>query len=296
MQRKKVVVLVHKDDAAFIYFQYLIKLLMKEWEGIGLIVEVVRGIDHFVSADVVIPHLDLTIIPNEYRVFLSQYPTVINRDVVDISKSKISTNLIGKDDAYGGPVIVKTDLNSGGLPEKRLLSKMYLLRAISSKLTGKITSKLRRNGPGSIAWGDIQYLQSSDYPIFPSLHDVPKDIFENKNLVVEKFLPEVEEGKYCVRYYHFLGDKEVHKVYRSKEKVVKGSDELQLEEVPIPSELHAIRQKLGMDYGKIDYVLRDGTVVLLDVNRTPGLPPHEKGQLGRDIARDLAKGIWSHLN
>ena len=296
MQRKKVVVLVHKDDAAFIYFQYLIKLLMKEWEGIGLTVEVVRGVDHFVPADVVIPHLDLTVIPNEYRVFLNQYPVVINREVVDISKSKISTNIIGKDDAYDGPVIVKTDLNSGGLPEERLLSKMYVVRAISSKLSSKLASRLRTKGPASIAWGQIKYLQSSDYPVFSTLQDVPKDIFENKNLVVEKFLPEVEGGNYYVRYYHFLGDKDVHKVYRSKQKVVKGSDEVQLEEVPIPSELYAIRQKLGMDYGKIDYVLRDGKVVLLDVNRTPGLPPHEKGQLARSIARDLAEGIWSHLN
>jgi hypothetical protein len=295
MQRKKIVVLIHKDDAAFPYFKYIIKLMIKVWKGCGLNVEVVRGIDHFVPADVVIPHLDLTIVPNEYREFLSQYPVVMNRDVVDISKSKISTNIIGKDDSYSGPVIVKTDCNSGGLPEERLLSKMYVLRAISSKISDKVGSTLGRKPAGPIAWGNIKYIKTNDYPVFPSLQDVPREVFDNENLVVEKFLPEVADGKYLVRYYYFFGDKDLHKVYRSREKVVKGSDDVQLEEEPIPAELYAIRQQLGMDFGKLDYVLRDGKVVLLDASRTPGCPPHEQGQLAQGIAHQLASGIWSKL-
>ena len=52
MQQKKIIVLVHKNDAAFTYFKYLIKLIIKEWERSGLItVEVVRGIDRFVPVD-----------------------------------------------------------------------------------------------------------------------------------------------------------------------------------------------------------------------------------------------------
>ena len=49
MQKRKILVLVHKDDAAFVYFKYLIKLLMKHWEDFGLAVEVARGIDRFVQ-------------------------------------------------------------------------------------------------------------------------------------------------------------------------------------------------------------------------------------------------------
>ena len=153
-------------------------------------------------------------------------------------------------------------------------------------------AKPRRTETDSTAWGQIQYLSSSDYPVFPSLQDVPTAVFDNHNLVVEKFLPEVEAGMYCVRYYNFLGDREVHKVYRSKEKIVKGSDEVHSEDVPIPAELYAIRQQLGMDYGKLDYVMRDGKVVLFDVNRTPGC---EKGRLARNMAQRLAEGIWSKL-
>ena len=49
-----------------------------------------------------------------------------------------------------------------------------------------------------------------------------------------------------------------------------------------------------MDYGKIDYVLRDGKVVVLDVNRTPGI--YGKGKLVQNISGILATGILSKLN
>jgi hypothetical protein len=294
MQKRKILVLVHKDDSAFVYFKYLIKLLMKHWEDFGLAVEVARGIDRFVSADVVIPHLDMTIIPDEYREFLAHYPSVINRDVVDISKSRISANILCRDDSHTGPVIIKTDFNSGGLPEKRLSSRMYLLRALCSKLSGAISSRPKPGLPDFSAWAQVKYLNTSDYPVFPSLQEVPREIFENKNLVVEKFLPEVQDGWYCVRYYHFLGDEGVSELFRSKQEIVKGSDSGELIEAPVPPELHAIRQRLGMDYGKIDYVLREGKVVLLDVNRTPGI--YGKGKLVQKISHVLATGILSKLN
>lgn len=34
---------------------------MKEWERNGLLVEVIRGIHTFIDADVMIPHVDLTV-------------------------------------------------------------------------------------------------------------------------------------------------------------------------------------------------------------------------------------------
>jgi len=294
MQKRKILVLVHKDDAAFVYFKYLIKLLMKQWDDFGLTVEVARGIDRFVSADVVIPHLDMTVVPDEYRDFLAHYPTVINRDVVDISKSRISANILHRDDSHTGPVIIKTDFNSGGLPEKRLASRMHLLQALSAKLSGAISSKPKPALPDFSAWAQVQYLNTSDYPVFPSLQDVPGEIFENKNLVVEKFLPEVQDGWYCVRYYHFLGDQGISELFKSKRQIVKGSDNAQFIDAPVPLELHTIRQQLGMDYGKIDYVLRDGQVVVLDINRTPGICGN--AELAQTISQALATGILSELN
>ena len=72
---------------------------------------------------------------------------------MDISKSKISANILRRDDSHSGPVIIKTDLNSGGLPEKRLSSKMYLLRALSSKLSGAISSKPKTRVAGFLSLG-----------------------------------------------------------------------------------------------------------------------------------------------
>jgi hypothetical protein len=201
---------------------------------------------------------------------------------------------VQRDDSYDGPVIVKTDFNSGGLPEKRLSSNLYLLRALSAKLSSAISSKPKPGLSNFSAWANVKYLNTSDYPVFPSLRDVPGEIFENQNLVVERFLPEVREGWYCVRYYHFLGDQQVSELFRSKQEIVKGSDNGESIETPVPPELLAIRQRLGMDYGKIDYVLRDGKVVLLDINRTPGI--YGKGKLAQKISNVLATGILSQLN
>jgi len=39
--------------------------------------------------------------------------------------------------------------------------------------------------------------------------------------------------------------------------------------ISVPEELHAMWARLGFDFGKFDYVVRDGQIVLLDANRTP---------------------------
>ena len=54
----------------------------------------------------------------------------------------------------------------------------------------------------------------------------------------------------------------------------------------------AVRRELGFDYGRFDYVLHEGEVVLLDVNHTPvGVPERQ-----RRIGQMLAAGIASFLS
>jgi hypothetical protein len=291
MKRMRIAILIHKDDVAFLYFKYLIKLLIKEWKDRGYAVEIIRGTDRFVPADVVISHIDLTVVPNEYKEFLAQYPVVINGNVPDISKTKISSNLVGKDDPYAGPVIVKTDRNSGGFSETRMIGRKHLLRAATARLTslGRPMGLFRQTGPP--AWADVRQMKSGEYPVFSSLREVPPGVFDNQHLVIEKFLPEVRGDRYHIRYYHFLGDKEFAQIYQSKSMVVKASVSIGEEIVPTPPELREIRKQLGLDYGKIDYVVRDGQVILLDVNPTPALPV----QFGARIAKHLAEGFASKL-
>src|SRR5580765_1354501 len=268
MKHKRIGILLHKDDAAFLYFKYLIKLLIKEWKSLGYSVETIRGTDRFVPADLVISHVDLTVVPDEYKEFLAQYPCVINRNVPDISKSKISGSLVGRDDPYSGAVIVKTDRNSGGFPEARMVGHRHLFRALAARLAFSARSSARE--PQS--WATVRHLKSGEYPVFSSLQEVPPDIFDNRHLVIEKFMPEVAGDSYHIRYYHFLGDKNLAQRYQSKEKVVKASTSVGFEIVPPPPELLELRKEWGMQYGKIDYVIHDGSVVVLDVNPTPGLP------------------------
>jgi hypothetical protein len=293
MKRIRIGILVHKDDVAFIYFKYLIKLVIKEWKGLGFAVVIIRGTDRFVPADVVISHIDLTVVPNEYKEFLAQYPVVINGNVPDISKTKISSNLVGKDDPYAGPVIVKTDRNSGGFSETRMIGGRHLLRAAAARLTvlGRPAGFFRQ--PQALAWADVTQLKSGEYPVFSSLQEVPPAVFENKHLVIEKFLPEVRDDRYHIRYYHFLGDKDIAQMYQSKSMVVKASTAIAQKTVPTPPELPEFRKRLGLDYGKIDYVVRDGNVILLDVNPTPALPARDISV--QQIAKHLADGFVSKL-
>ncbi len=65
------------------------------------------------------------------------------------------------------------------------------------------------------------------------------------------------------------------------------------EGLPVPDEVLALRRELGLDYGKIDYVIHDGQVVILDVNRTPAQPGTPEAT-ARAVG-DLADGIWSLL-
>ena len=289
MQPQRIGILLHKDDAAFIYFKYLIKLLIKEWKAAGYAIEIIRGTDRFVPADIIISHVDLTVVPDEYRNFLARYPCVINRCVPDISKSRISGNLVARNDPYAGPVIVKTDRNSGGFPEARMIGRRHLVRALAARIANSTNFSARK--PMPIAWANVRHLPSGEYPVFSSLHEVPPDVFDNSHLVIEKFIPEVSGDNYHIRYYHFLGDRELAERYYSKARVVKASTSIGHEIVPSPPELRELRQQWGLNYGKIDYVINDGNVIVLDVNPTPGLPANDP--LARRIARHLADGIVS---
>jgi hypothetical protein len=293
MLMKKLGVLLHKNEAAFRAKHYLISLLMQVWEEMGITVEVIRGTDRFVPVDMIIPHVDLTITPREYREFLSHYPVVLNRRVVDISKSTISSNILRERDTYTGPVIVKTDRNYGGLPEKSLLPERRTHRSTFIELMDTMASKLWRIHSSHLLWRHVRYLTSSSYPVFSSLSRVPKGILANRNLVVEKFLPEIQGNMYCVRYYYCCGDHDMNFLARSQDPVIKGANILDYEEAPTPQELYAIRQRLGVDYGRFDYVFRDGKVVLFDVNRTPAYDWFEEKY---QVAPHLAAGIRSWIS
>ena len=235
---------------------YLIDYFRKSWEASGLIIKDVYGTDEFIPADAAFLHIDLSVIPDEYLSFASRYHRVINGQVHDIRKSVISKNLISKDEAYEGQVIVKTDLNAGGGPER---SSIFIERTYHY---------LWRILP---AWAKpVGIYSQKDYTIFENPALVPRKFYHDPKLVVEKFLPEKWGKIYCHRRYYFLGEKEVNQLWLSKDPLCFSGDEIVLNKPVIP-ELRSLRKKLGFDFGAFDYVMRDGNIILFDVNKTPGV-------------------------
>ncbi len=291
----KIVVLLHEADSWFERTNYMLRWLLDRWGREGHEIEVVRGASRFVPADVVIPHLDLTVTPELYRELLARYPVVLNRNLVDISKTAVSRNLLRRGDGYKGQVIVKTDRNYGGRPEARLGERAAVAPPGSQPARGtRLQRVLRRFGAGVAEpdeWDRVQTMDAGEYPVFESLRDTPAGVFRNPSLVVERFLPERDGDDYCLRYCYVLGEHEVNLLLKSHKAVVKAGNAHSVEAVNAPAQLRAICRERSIDYGKLDYVLRDGEVVLFDVNRTPALSGRLLERYGERVVEHLAAAL-----
>jgi len=90
--------------------------------------------------------------------------------------------------------------------------------------------------------------------------------------VVERFVPERLDGRYCLRKWVFLGDADQQVISVSDQPVIKATNARHaFTHEPPHKALVEERRRLGFDYGKFDYVLFEGHPVLLDANSTPGI-------------------------
>ena len=264
---RRIVVLIHRHGAFESEAYYLTRVAELLRED-GLEVVVARGPDAPLDADLAVLHVDQTVVPPDHLDFLRRFPVVVNGRVHDISKRRLSRLLLKPGDAYDGPVIVKADRNNGGLSEARLAQKGFL--------------------PAS----DKIYVP--EYALLDSAADVDPAIWEQPDLVVERFEPEMVDGLFCLRMWKFLGDRETHTLAFSRHPIVKGKNVIRREEGgSVPEELRAIRRELGFDYGKFDYGLVDGRPVLYDANRTPTYSRPIEEELPR--IRSFAEGLKSFV-
>jgi len=276
-----IVILVHRHDA-FEGLHYLLHEISEIWRENGLSVNVSHGPTPDVSADLAILHVDLTVVPDDYLAFVRHYPVVLNGSVIDVSKRLISDNLARRDDGYEGPVVAKTNRNFGGRPEARLIYKGPLLRRKIHWFRNKLP------------WSYRSQLFPSEYRIFESTSQVPRVVWHNPHLIVERFLSECQNGLYCLRTWVFLGDRETNTLSHSHEPIVKAANTVRRERVAeVPDELRRIRRNLGFDFGKFDYAIVDGRVVLYDVNPTPTVG-NMREQFLPNIQL-LAEGIGTYL-
>ncbi|MGD1000527.1 MAG: hypothetical protein ABSA67_07490 [Candidatus Brocadiia bacterium] len=281
---KRILILLHEH---FKHEQYLIYRLREAWQKQGLHVSCVYGIRDRPEADLLIPHVDLTRTPPEYIEYIRSYPNAVNRNVVDISKRRISANLLRGDEDFRGPVIVKTDNNSEGGSEEFLYRcrhpHLAWLRGKASAVQAHLA------GHRSTARSGLH-----EYPVYSSLAEVPAGVFRNRALVVEKFLPEREGDRYFVRVYVCLGSHTQSIRIADSKPFVKRPAARQVDEgLEVPEPVLDLRRRIGLDYGKIDYTIHEGQVAILDVSLTPGWSAGT--ELTARTVGILAGGIWSLL-
>jgi len=278
---KSVAVLTHARDD-FDANEYFLRFFFPYWQRRGFTVRVVRGIETSnVTAGVAISHVNLTMVPAEYRLYAERFPVVVNGRVDDISKTRIATHLVRGAGDYDGAVIVKTNLNYGGRPER--------WQTHAATRLGRLRLRLERNVP----WTWSAALDSTAYKIYERARDVPRAVWWNPGLVVQRYLPERQGSFYCLRNWVFFGDREMSSIAYSESPLVKATNAVKRErDVPIPDRLREIRARLGFDYGKFDFGIVDGEVVLYDANRTPtrnrdlGVTPELEAAI-----ENLAQGI-----
>ena len=245
---------------------YLVYALAQRWRAWGHRVLVHHGAEGAPEGDLAIMNVDLTRLPDSYRALAARYPRLVNGAVHDVSKNRFSQDLLASDSDWPGPVIVKTERNYGGRPER-------LLRAVAA----------RAGVSCDIPEGPLL----EGYPVFDSLRAVPEAIWREPGLVVERFVPEADSRGFYLRVWIFLGARESSGRWRASAPIIKGEQLLEREDVPVPDELRRWREALGFDYGKFDYVRHDGRFVLLDANRTPSFTP-AVGALSACLSRAYA--------
>lgn len=231
---------------------YYLHHLASAWRAAGETVEV--GPCERLAEDALgLLHIDKTRVPPEV---LPQRPAgvpLLNGRVLDISKRLVSRERLGPEDSWDGQVIVKTDENNHGLPERGGR------RGLGERLLAPLPWRLTRQLP------------FGRYPILRRLSAVPDWVWRRPDLLVERFTPEREDGLYALRIWLFFGRRNVLYRILSPDPLVKASAYLRLEasHEPPPPEIEAERQRLGFDFGKLDFVIHEGRPILLDANKTP---------------------------
>jgi hypothetical protein len=258
-----ILVIRHADEPVD-FSQYSMPILCRLWREAGHRVTIVRGLAELPKADLAILHVNLSVVPDEYREAAASYKRVVNGRALDIRKRNVSRNLLNRGDEWAGEVIVKADLNFGGVPEWRVANPDL---------------------PPSAA--PVELLT---YLICDTINHVPEAVWSDPRLVVERFLPERDADGYCwLRTWVFLGDRGRCRRGRSKSEVIKGWEIIDTdpELLEVPEPIRAERERLGVDYGKFDFVLHEGTPVLFDANKTPGIGPSRSAVLYQQLASAL---------
>jgi hypothetical protein len=283
----RIAVLFHEQDRH--PEGYVVHHLANVWRKDGHDVRYLFGTGEFVPADILLVHVNLSVVPDHYLRFARKYPIALNDRIADIRKRTVSSNLVTADDSWNGPVIAKSNLNYGGLPE-RWFTRPWIERQIPP------LRRLRHRYEWLRSIGMPRF-DSESYPIFESIRAVPRRWLRSPDIVIEKFRPELEGGRYHLRIYQVLGDRWTCTRLASEQPVIKAGGSIAAEEVAPHPAVEQWRREHHMDYGKIDYVVCDGEPVLLDINKTTGATSGFRPAPALEAARrHLAEGLYSYVD
>jgi hypothetical protein len=269
-----IVSIVHKS--ATLKKTYALFALSQIWQSQGIDVRVGRTFDPDASLGFL--HLDQTRIKPQHIPDVPPGLRIVNHRVLDISKRNISSLLLTPDSDWDGPIIIKTDLNSFGNPERR-----------GKKVGWRDWATAKA---AQVSWRHAGRLPKMTYPVLTGLKRVPGWVWRDPGLVVERFLPEREGDFYCLRGWMFLGNRGYGWRLFSTDPMVKINTMVKYEYIDEPpAVLHQFREQRNFDYGKFDYVMHDGVAILLDANKTPAF----SGEANSPRINEIAKGLMDFL-
>ena len=268
--------------------KYVIHHLAKMWQEDGNEVRYIFGCKKFIPGDILILHVDLSVVPQKYIDYASKYPIALNNKISDIRKVAISENILSYGDPWDGPVVVKSNYNFYGMPERvyyksNLKKRFEIIDTVKSKFF-----QLRYKG---MPLEDIR-----QYKIYKSIKEIPKKWFSFQYAVIEKFIPEMENDVFHLRIAQVLGSRVISTRIASRDPIIKARKSIKTEEIE-PDEIIAHwRGKYHLDYGKLDYVVNNGVPSLLDVNKTVGATSGYRKDSDLYATRKyIAEGIYDYL-
>ncbi len=281
---KKIALIFHANEPKNNIRRFAVWHLAEVWRKENIEVVFLFGTGRHAAADLAILHVDLSVVPQAYTDFAGRYPLVLNGKITDIRKSSFSRLKVDLDDGCAGPVIVKSDLNYAGQPERRLLGTALsrLAFRISCRMLHSRSSR-KRPYP--------RFHSPLGYRILESFRSIPRSWLDRRDILVEKFVPEMQEGLFCQRTYHFLGGRGFCVLRKSRHPIINASNAMSRSQVEAHPEIVALAGRRGFDYGKFDYVLHDGEPILLDANKTPGAV---NSPAFAEMCLEWAKGIRSY--
>ena len=283
----QIAVLFRKIDEGIDLSCYTIHHIAEFWRARGLNVVYVFGVEKHVPADLIIVHIDFSIVPQEYIDYAANYPIALNAQLRNVCKSEFSESLLEPDSDWDGKVIVKSNLNHGGIQEQ---IHRAALNQPSLDVYRRAVSKAKR----MMGW-EPQFLDPYDYKIFDDVSRVPRPWFRASNAIIEKFLPEIDDDLYHIRMFQVLGDHWVCERLASPDPIVKGGNCIDVESVEPEKEVFEWRNRLKLDYGKLDYVVINGKPILLDINKTTGATGLINKKENDKKRRHLSEGIFSYF-